>query len=77
VVQHALDARSRMLYHGDRVYLNGENVTPDGVGKNDLALLRQLADRRRLPPRTVLPATLRRLLHSWYVYGFVHLDSGV
>jgi 50S ribosomal protein L16 3-hydroxylase len=73
----ALDARSRMLYHGNRVYLNGERVASQSVGKNDLALLKGLADRRRLLPGTRVSASLRSLLRSWYVYGFATLDSGL
>jgi 50S ribosomal protein L16 3-hydroxylase len=73
----ALDARSRMLYHGDRVYLNGEDVTPPALGRNDVAALRQLADRRRLAPGMAVSAGLRSLLRSWYVYGFAHLDRGL
>jgi 50S ribosomal protein L16 3-hydroxylase len=73
----ALDARSRMLYYRDRVYLNGENVTPPTAGKNDVAALRQLADRRQLAPGTPVSAGLRALLRSWYVYGFAHLDRGL
>jgi 50S ribosomal protein L16 3-hydroxylase len=73
----ALDARSRMLYYGDRVYLNGESVAPQHAARNDLAVLKQLADRRRLAPGLAVSAQLRSLLRSWYVYGFAHFDSGL
>jgi 50S ribosomal protein L16 3-hydroxylase len=69
-----LDGRSRMLYHGGRVYLNGEAAV-SGLARTDMALLRRLADRRRLPPGAACSAALRKLLRSWYVYGYLHIDG--
>ena len=71
-----LDARSLMLYHGSRVYLNGETIAGSAATKNDLALLKALADRRRLVTGASLSAPLRALLRAWYLCGFVHIVSG-
>jgi 50S ribosomal protein L16 3-hydroxylase len=70
-----LDARSLMLYAGARVFLNGEPVV--APGKAALPWLKRLADARRLPAAGNYPAALRAILHSWYVYGFVHIDGGI
>jgi 50S ribosomal protein L16 3-hydroxylase len=73
----ALDPRTLMLYHGARVYLNGEPVVLPGAGMREIAALKQLADRRRLPAGSACPVTLQALLRSWYRYGFVHIDGGI
>jgi hypothetical protein len=57
-----------MLYRGRRVYVNGEGIAASG---RTLALLRRLADARRLPPRTSFTRTAARLLYTWYRAGWL------
>jgi 50S ribosomal protein L16 3-hydroxylase len=64
-----LDARSRMLFRGGDFFLNGERIL---AAKNARALLLRLADERSLPPGTRLPKTAARLVHAWYLAGWVH-----
>jgi 50S ribosomal protein L16 3-hydroxylase len=65
----ALDRRSCLLYRGGRFFMNGETAL---VHKDDRRLLERLADARRLPAGTPLSAPLRKLLHVWYVAGWLH-----
>lgn len=63
-----LDRRTRMLYSGKRVFINGESVAP-AAG----TFLRQLADRRqmRLPARKPGLAE-REALQDWLEAGWMH-----
>lgn len=69
-----LDARSRMLYDRDHVYLNGEAFRAAG---RDAALMRRLADRRRLAAAECrqLSAPARALLADWQAQGWLHHDD--
>jgi 50S ribosomal protein L16 3-hydroxylase len=73
----ALDARSLLLYSASRIYLNGEPLALGGATAADFATLGLLADRRRLAAGTACSAALRTLLHSWYLYGFIHIDGRI
>ena len=66
-----LDRRSRMLYDDRRIYLNGESYLARG---RDAAVVRQLADRRRLDAAEVrrLSADARGTLAGWLAAGWVH-----
>ena len=66
-----LDARSRMLYDGRHVFLNGEAYTAAG---RDARLMRQLADARRLTAaeRARLGVAAAALLAEWMAAGWVH-----
>jgi 50S ribosomal protein L16 3-hydroxylase len=64
-----LDARSRMLFRGEDFFLNGERIE---VPARSRAPLARLADERALPPGGRLPAGLARLLHAWYLAGWLH-----
>ncbi len=67
-----LDPRSRMLFRGRDFFLNGEwteAVTPLRPW------LARLADERALPPRARLPQALFRLLHGWYLSGWLHIGD--
>ena len=57
-----------MLYRGNRVYINGEEVQAAGEAKR---LLTELANRRRLPPSADLPEDMAALLHKWASAGWV------
>jgi len=65
-----LDLKTQMLCHGDDVFMNGEACSSVGADYN---LLRELADRRELPPCTeALSDELNELLYQWYLDGFIH-----
>jgi 50S ribosomal protein L16 3-hydroxylase len=65
-----LDRRTRMLYAGARVAVNGELFD---VAARDRASLHALADRREIAPAQVraLGAQGRRLLADWYRAGWL------
>ncbi|GAB4419262.1 MAG: cupin domain-containing protein [Sideroxydans sp.] len=63
-----LDLKTQMLCHARTIFINGDACP---VQATDYPVLRQLADRRRLPAGTALtPAVLERL-HEWYRNGFL------
>jgi 50S ribosomal protein L16 3-hydroxylase len=62
-----LDARSILLFAGERFYLNGEPVT---VPAGEAETVRTLADHRALPPATAWTAPLADCLFEWYCDGF-------
>jgi 50S ribosomal protein L16 3-hydroxylase len=66
----ALQRRTRMLYDARHVFINGEAVRVRG---EDAALLRRLADERRLDARTVRRANVaaRALLAEWFAAGWL------
>jgi 50S ribosomal protein L16 3-hydroxylase len=65
-----LDRRTRMLYDGRHVYINGEAFRVRG---KDAALLRRLADERALHARAVRSASAaaRKLLSEWIAAGWL------
>ena len=73
----ALDRRARMLYDGDRIYVNGEDI-----GRIALhSALLHLADARTFTPAgdkatTALPEATLRALYEQYTAGVVHVDPG-
>ncbi|HZT55937.1 MAG TPA: cupin domain-containing protein [Burkholderiaceae bacterium] len=66
----ALDPRTRMLYDDRHVFINGESFR---AGGRDAALMRRLADRRRLDARerAALSAPARALLGDWLASGWL------
>jgi 50S ribosomal protein L16 3-hydroxylase len=66
----ALHPKSRLLFTGERFYINGEAFTPE---PEDFDALRELADRRALPGP--LPVGLRKRLYDWYVAGWVEIPA--
>jgi 50S ribosomal protein L16 3-hydroxylase len=69
-----LDARTRMLHDARHVFINGEAWRAAG---RDAALMRRLADRRRLEARDLARASaaVRELLQSWCEAGWVHAEG--
>jgi len=67
-----LDRRTRMLYSGASLAINGELL--DGAGK-ELALMFVLADQRELTPQqtTALGAAWWGQLGGWHAAGWLHL----
>jgi len=64
----SLDLRTRMLFQGRDFFVNGEWVEPP---RHLWARLARLADERALPPDARLPPSLLRLLHGWYLAGWL------
>lgn len=64
-----LDLKSRMLFRDRRFFINGDGFT---AGRDEVAALRALADRRRLA--APLPEALLPRLHEWLEDGWIHID---
>lgn len=66
-----LDRRSRMLYTGSHVFINGDSHR---VAGSDARLLRRLADRRELPMTELDKgsADLRAAVQDWCEQGWAH-----
>lgn len=66
-----LDARTRMLFDEQHVYINGESYR---AGGRDAALMRELANRRTLAPARVARASAqaRALMREWQDAGWIH-----
>ena len=69
-----LDRRTRMLYDDRHLFINGEAFR---AGDRDFRLLRELADRRRLPAPALaqLGADARAELDAWLSAGWLHGDA--
>ena len=67
----ALDRRTRMLYDGMHVFINGESFVASG---RDARLMQRLADHRALDAKAVaqLGADAWELLQSWVFQGWLH-----
>lgn len=63
-----LALKSQMLYRGNHIYINGEEVQ---AGDESKQLLTELADRRSLPPSVSVPDDMVALLHQWASDGWV------
>lgn len=70
-----LDARTRMMYDAQHVFVNGESWR---AGGRDAALMRRLADRRALAARELARASpaVRELLTQWAEDGWLHTVAG-
>jgi len=70
----ALDRRSRMLYDGKHVFLNGESWRASGA---DARLMRKLADERRLQSADLARASQAALglLAAWCEAGWAHAEG--
>ena len=67
-----LSLSTRMLTHKTRVFINGESTS---VGASARITLRELADRRRLLPRTRTSRATSALLYQWYQAGYIEPDD--
>lgn len=70
-----LHRKSRMLHRKTHIFLNGESFAPKA---SDRAILRQIADQRRLDPGPLDPASadLLESLYDWYRDGWLVLGAG-
>ena len=66
-----LDARTRMMYDGEHVFINGESYRAKG---GDATLMRRLADQRALSGRELRKAgsAALALLGDWHGAGWLH-----
>jgi 50S ribosomal protein L16 3-hydroxylase len=67
-----LDPRTRMLFRGRDYFVNGERVE---ARRRDLGLLSRLANERSLPPAQRVRGPIARLLHSWYLAGWLRVGE--
>ncbi len=67
-----LDAKTRMMYDANHVFINGESYRAKG---RDAQLMQLLADQRVLPATALAKASsgARALLADWHAEGWVHL----
>ncbi len=65
-----LDARSQLMFAGQRFYINGELAT---VSREDQPAFRNFADTRIWPPGTPVSDAGQQVLYDWYHGGFAHL----
>ncbi|MDP1886062.1 cupin domain-containing protein [Polaromonas sp.] len=65
-----LSLKSQMLFVGEQIFMNGEQVIAQGAARK---LLIHLADRRVLPGPLALPEAAGALLYDWYQAGYVEL----
>jgi 50S ribosomal protein L16 3-hydroxylase len=61
---------TRMLFHGRRIFMNGEASMP---GAATARVAARLADARELRPHAALPADARELLYAWYLAGYIQI----
>ncbi len=66
-----LDPMTRLLYRGNRFFMNGDTVTVTG---RDARWLRGLADQRRASGAPARRARIARLLRGWQKLGYLRLE---
>lgn len=66
-----LDAKTRMMYDDNHIFINGESYRAKGA---DAVLMRLFADQRQLPARALGKASLDALylLSDWQAAGWIH-----
>ena len=69
-----LSLKSQLLFAGERLFMNGEEVCATGAA---LKWLTRLADARALSGPMVLPAAVGEMLYDWYQAGYVLLGERV
>lgn len=66
-----LDRRTRMLYRGAWLFVNGDSITVPSAARVEA---RKLADRRTLTP-SIRSSWWSRMLYDWYCAGYVEFDA--
>lgn len=66
-----LALKSQMLCHARQVFINGERCEASAAAAR---LLLRFADRRRLPPQTLIPEEAAHWLYQWYRAGYIELS---
>lgn len=67
-----LSLKSQMLFVGEQMFINGEQVTVQGAARK---VLIHLADRRVLPGPLALPEAVGDLFYDWYQAGYLFLGT--
>jgi 50S ribosomal protein L16 3-hydroxylase len=67
-----LDARTRLLYRGERFFMNGESLTPSRAAR---AALRELAERRFADGARLAGPALAGLISRWQRLGYLHFED--
>lgn len=67
-----LDLRTQLLFRGNGFYVNGELAQAPARLRRWLA---RLADERALAHGAPLPQALLRILHGWYLSGWLHIGT--
>ncbi len=67
-----LDLKSRMLYRGKSIFLNGDAYPVSGAACRSLE---KFADQQALAAGEILNAETITLLHQWYLYGHIEMNS--
>ena len=67
-----LSLKSQLLFAGERLFMNGEEVSAKGTA---LKLLSRLADERVLSGPMALPPAAGEMLYDWYQAGYVLLGG--
>jgi len=67
-----LDLKSRMLYRGKSIFLNGDAYP---VRVASCRSLKKLADQQELAAGEILDAEVMALLHQWYIYGHIEMNG--
>ena len=69
-----LSLKTQLLFAGERLFMNGEEVSAKGAA---LKLLSRLADERVLSGPMALPPAAGEMLYDWYQAGYVLLGERV
>jgi len=67
-----LDKKTRLLYRGERFFINGESVA---VKASSVSVLRSLADRRAAEGARLAGAGLAGLISNWQRLGYVTVEK--
>jgi 50S ribosomal protein L16 3-hydroxylase len=67
----SLARKSQLLYCGESLFLNGEEVHAGGVERE----MKLLADDRQLPAGTCNKDPLVKMLHAWYLDGYLQFPD--
>ena len=66
-----LDPKTQLLYSGGTFFINGESFA---VSPQNLAVLKELADRRSVEARRLARSPLAALISGWVRAGYAHLE---
>lgn len=67
----SLALKSQLLYHGESLFLNGEEVSAEDAVRDQL---RQLADNRQMPAGFEVNEALVEILYEWYLDGYLRFS---
>lgn len=68
----SLDRKSRLLTHGEWVFMNGDRMR---IPAQSIAVLRELSDQWMIQQQTRIDRDSLALLYAWYCDGYLHFGS--